>query len=517
MPQITSAVAEIVEATTEQITVAFPTYDSEAERHDLYRHTESMQGAPIRNGTKIAEDIDPSQDYVDDTVDPYEDYNYQLVSITVSPAGAPEFIITVKTDNAGISENNQFQFTGAEGEYDVEAEYLDGVADVMNFNGLENEETITLSDEGTWRLKVTPTGLTPFHRIAFADSGDRLKLLEVNNWGTHEWSTFSSALRGCTNLTVLPEEAIPNVGSEASFSSFLRDTTITQIPENIFDNCNNVVAFSFCFSGCNNLAEIPANLFKNCTSAVSFRETFRVCHNLTEIPEGLFDACTEAGSFKETFRNCSLNDGTIPIPNGLFDNCPKVDSFYGTFRENGAIGDMPPDLFKNNIRANTFYRLMLSSSMSSTSLSGMYINLANTIILAEIDEFNASPDSKYDPDYENSELGSGTTAVNRAILAESASVTVSNAMDTNANGVYSRTSASVYTNVNGYTFTRSTTTWTLRDDESVTLATGTALGITNEMPHSVQRLGNTWSGDESGINVELTGAGWHLVDGGVID
>ena len=516
MPEITPAEIQIIEATTNKITVNFNSYDETAERHILYRHTSPMGDQPMRNHSAKFEIADPSQPYEDETVQPFNTYYYQLVSITVSPAVAPEFIITVKTDNAGISENNQFQFTGAEGEYDVEAEYLDGVADVMNFNGLENEETITLSDEGTWRLKVTPTGLTPFHRIAFADSGDRLKLLEVNNWGTHEWSTFDSALYGCTNLTVLPEEAIPNVGSEASFHSFLRVTNITQIPENIFDNCNNVTDFGFCFNTCEDITEIPANLFKNCTSAVSFNSTYRICKGLTEIPEGLFDACTEVESFRETFRNCSFNDGTIPIPNGLFDNCPKVDSFYGTFRENGEIGDMPPDLFKNNIRSNTFYRLMASSAMSSTSLSGMYINLANTIILAEIDEFHASW-SKYDPDYENSELGSGTTAVNRAILAESASVTVSNAMDTNANGVYSRTSASVYTNVNGYTFTRATTTWTLRDDESATLATGTALGITNEMPHSVQRLGNTWSGDESGINVELTGAGWHLVDGGVID
>ena len=50
------------------------------------------------------------------------------------------FTIEVKTDNTGTSNDNQFQFTGAEGDYDVIAKQNDIV--VATFNDLSGEQTI---------------------------------------------------------------------------------------------------------------------------------------------------------------------------------------------------------------------------------------------------------------------------------------------------------------------------------------------------------------------------------------
>jgi len=55
-------------------------YDGEATRHDLYRALSSMQGDPIENGTLIAENINPDQDYTDDTHNPAVSNFYSLVS-----------------------------------------------------------------------------------------------------------------------------------------------------------------------------------------------------------------------------------------------------------------------------------------------------------------------------------------------------------------------------------------------------------------------------------------------------
>ena len=44
----------------------------------------------------------------------------QYSKLSGGGSGYNAFIIEVKTDNAGTSNDNQFQFTGAEGDYDVE-------------------------------------------------------------------------------------------------------------------------------------------------------------------------------------------------------------------------------------------------------------------------------------------------------------------------------------------------------------------------------------------------------------
>ena len=75
------------------------------------------------------------------------------------------FIIEVKTDELGISNNDQFQFTGAEGDYDVVAKQ--GGVIVQTFSDLSDAATITFANgEGTYILEVTPKEVNPFILIA---------------------------------------------------------------------------------------------------------------------------------------------------------------------------------------------------------------------------------------------------------------------------------------------------------------------------------------------------------------
>jgi len=121
------------------------------------------------------------------------------------------FTIEVKTDNAGTSNDNQFQFTGAEGDYDVVAKQNDIV--VANFNDLSDEETITFSNgAGTYILEVTPKEANPFNRIAFDNKGDNDKILDTKNWGTIVWSSFNSAFFGCSNMLVTATD-VPNLSN----------------------------------------------------------------------------------------------------------------------------------------------------------------------------------------------------------------------------------------------------------------------------------------------------------------
>jgi len=108
------------------------------------------------------------------------------------------FIIEVKTDNAGTSNNNQFQFTGAVGDYDVVAKQNDIV--VANFNDLSGEQTITLPSSGVYVLEVSAKEVNGFNRIEFNDGGDKLKITDIKQWGTIVWSSFNTSFRGSNTL-----------------------------------------------------------------------------------------------------------------------------------------------------------------------------------------------------------------------------------------------------------------------------------------------------------------------------
>ena len=127
------------------------------------------------------------------------------------------FIIEVKTDNAGTSNDNQFQFTGAEGDYDVIAKQNDII--VQTFNDLSGEETITFANgAGTYILEVTPKEVNPFNQIIFANGGDKEKMKDIKQWGNIVWADFNGGFFGCVNMLVSSTD-IPNLTNCSVFQN----------------------------------------------------------------------------------------------------------------------------------------------------------------------------------------------------------------------------------------------------------------------------------------------------------
>jgi len=131
-----------------------------------------------------------------------------------------EFIIEVDTTKAGTSNNDQFQFTGAEGDYDVIAKQNNIF--VATFNDLSGQQTITLPSSGVYVLEVTAKEVNGFNRISFNNGGDKLKLTDIKQWGTIVWSSFISAFYGCENMLVTATD-VPNVSSVTIMNSMFRN------------------------------------------------------------------------------------------------------------------------------------------------------------------------------------------------------------------------------------------------------------------------------------------------------
>ena len=96
---------------------------------------------------------------------------------------SPEFAISVKTDNTGTSADNQFTIPWI-GTYDVD--WGDGNVDTS----VVDTQTHTYASAGTYDVKVTATT----GRIVFNNGGDRLKLLDIKNWGTCAWTRMRCCL-----------------------------------------------------------------------------------------------------------------------------------------------------------------------------------------------------------------------------------------------------------------------------------------------------------------------------------
>ncbi|SDI61109.1 BspA family leucine-rich repeat surface protein, partial [Winogradskyella thalassocola] len=129
-----------------------------------------------------------------------------LIALTLSASltAQNEFITTWKTDNPGTSNATSITIpTAASGyNYDVDWEN-DGTWDDF---GVTGDITHDYGIIGTRTVAIRGT----FPRIYFNNSGDRQKLLEVNQWGTIAWSTMTRAFAGCENLKISAPDA-PNL------------------------------------------------------------------------------------------------------------------------------------------------------------------------------------------------------------------------------------------------------------------------------------------------------------------
>jgi hypothetical protein len=222
--------------------------------------------------------------------------NHKFIGGIVSKA----FIIEVKTDESGTSNDNQFEFTGGQGNYDVVAKQNNII--VQTFSDLSDDATITFANgAGTYVLEVTPKEASPFNRIRFRfnESNDSDKFLDIKQFGTTLWTSMEEAFSDCTNL----------VG------------TYTDVP-----NLINVTDMRRMFRGAN-FNNIVTGW--NVSNVTDFTETFIFCNNFNQ---DLSSWDTSKGiNFGNFLRGTSFNQ---PLVNAVTSNATEID---------GMLRDTPFD------------------------------------------------------------------------------------------------------------------------------------------------------------------------------
>ena len=146
-----------------------------------------------------------------------------LLPLLLFSAPLDDFVMTVKTDNVGVSASNEFTVpvtrTNGNG-YNVDCNDS-GIDDAIGITG-NSSYTCVYASPGTYTIRVKDNNgdKKGFRRIRFyvnsTTTTDSEKLLEINQWGTAIWSSMSQAYRGAANLTVTPTD-IPDLSGVSNF------------------------------------------------------------------------------------------------------------------------------------------------------------------------------------------------------------------------------------------------------------------------------------------------------------
>lgn len=227
-----------------------------------------------------------------------------------------EFIISVKTDNTGTSNNDQFTLPMIAGTYDVD--WGDTNVDLEQ----TGTQTHTYSVAGTYEIKVT--GGT---QLKFNGTGDGDKLLDIVNWGANVWTDMTSMFYGCDN-TVMSATDAPDLSSVTLLNTTFRNCKALNVSIEHWDT-SDITLFYSLFRGCD-IYNQPLNAIST-ASATDFRYMF---HGAWAFNQDIssFDL-TGATSINDMFLNAvafnqdisSWNTSSIVNMQNLFNGAAAFD------------------------------------------------------------------------------------------------------------------------------------------------------------------------------------------------
>jgi len=202
------------------------------------------------------------------------------------------FIFTVKTDNLGTSTDVQFSLPVNGGTFLFDADW----GDATTSEGLTGNTTHTYAVAGTYTIKIT--GIFP--NICFNDGGDKLKLLEVSQWGNIVWGTLEDAFFGCANFNLTATDK-PNFSVLASLRNCFRGCSLFNgdISQLDTSSVTNIIAM---FRGCT-IFNQPVNHF-DLTNITQLISVFAECPAFNQSVSN-WDT-TGMTSFTNLFRSCTI-------------------------------------------------------------------------------------------------------------------------------------------------------------------------------------------------------------------
>lgn len=204
----------------------------------------------------------------------------------------------------------------------------------------------TYTTAGTYTITISGSSLAGW---AFENTGDKLKITEISNWGLFEF-THIRTFQGCTNMDITATD-VPTISTTNFFSNFY-NTGITTPDWSEWD-MTGVTTFELCFALSSSFNGNIANWVT--VSTTNIKQMMQSC---TSFNKDLSTWVTSAlTNVEQAFQNCDSFDSSVAnwVLNGTwfrpFDNC---DVFTGigvdTWDVSGLTSGM--NLFVNCVAFN---------------------------------------------------------------------------------------------------------------------------------------------------------------------
>jgi len=243
--------------------------------------------------------------------------------VDLSQTAPNQFVFTIDTENtsSGSSLNTQFMMPLVSGgSYNATVNWGDGSSDtITSYN--QAEVTHTYTSAGQYEVSIEGT----LQGWQFISAGDRLKMLDVKQWGVLDLSTHS-AFYGCTNLDASATDA-PTVSSTSFFRMF-RDCSNFNGAIGNWD-ISTVTRLDQCFLFCYTFNK-PLNSW-NVSNVTKLDLTFHSCISFDQDLNSWDTSNVE--SMNQTFYSCSQFNGdiyswdtsTVENMSFMFYNCDLFD------------------------------------------------------------------------------------------------------------------------------------------------------------------------------------------------
>jgi hypothetical protein len=232
----------------------------------------------------------------------------------------PAFKMTIDTTQAG-SASDTFILPLASGSvYDFDIDWGDGSSETITTS---TNVTHVYDTAGEHQIAITGD----FPRIFFNNTGDRLKLMSIDNFGDIVWgSTLQSAWQGCSNMVINAND-VGNFGNVTNFSfAWFSCSSLTSFP---FIDTSSGTNFNAAWLGCSNLTSFP---LIDTSSGTNLQGAWRDCSSLTTFPANAFDT-NIATNYSLAFFNTAL------LTQSIDDILVSLDAsgvINGTFTQSGG-------------------------------------------------------------------------------------------------------------------------------------------------------------------------------------
>lgn len=257
--------------------------------------------------------------------------------IGISSEPSEPFTLLIDTLNAGTPVGFTIPIA-AGGGYLYDVDWGDGIT-TTNHTG---SATHTYAVDGVYQVQISGT----FPRLFFNNGGDKLKVIDILNWGQTGFSTTqTSAFFGLSNLTEIPTASDAWYNSIINGLSMFRNANLTYLPSNM--TLDSLIDGSRMFQ-LNDFTLLPSGMILGNLTDGSYMFYLT---NLQELPSTLTLASLTNGY--GMFRSLSLTD--LPTGITLANLTDGTQMFEGNTINTTRYSQLLIDMNANNSNNNVIF------------------------------------------------------------------------------------------------------------------------------------------------------------------